>query len=332
MESKRMLFLNVGWMIRYTGPASDDPTIGNFGYLAGRTHGHESYNYTDQNGWMFGHHPSGSGTNLEKLGAPTGAKSVDHIDVVWFSKHPKSDRAVIVGWYLDATVYRAFQTPQHAGANALEGEPIGFKVKARSADCTLLEVKDRLFPIPGAKQVKGGYGQNVNWYGTDDSFRKTVSSYIENWLIFRAGRIETQEAASPHNKDSELRRLVETTAIQAAIAFYESPAGGSRTVTSVEMEFKGWDLEAQADSDTLLVEVKGLGGSTAIVELTPNEYAQMQRHKVLWVLFVVTDCLSTSPRAIEVRYDELGNCWKTLEGQLIVVTQKIGAVVDVGAI
>jgi Domain of unknown function (DUF3883) len=60
------------------------------------------------------------------------------------------------------------------------------------------------------------------------------------------------------------------------------PGRGSRTVKSVEMEYKGWDLEAQGGSDTLLVEVKGLCGSTAIIELTPNEYAQMQRHKLLW--------------------------------------------------
>jgi hypothetical protein len=245
MNSNRMLFLNVGWMIRYSGLTSDDPTIGNFGYLADRTHGHESYNYTDQSGWMFGNHPSGSATNLEKLGAPPGAKSVDHIDVVWFSKHPKSDRAVIIGWYLDATVYRNFQTPQHEKANTFEGEPIGFKVKARASSCTLLPVGDRLFPIPGGAKIKGGYGQNVNWYGTDDFFRNAVSSYIDNWLLYRAGPVESKKASAPRNNDSELRRLVETTAIQVATAFYQSPAGGSRTVKSVEMEYKGWDLEAR---------------------------------------------------------------------------------------
>jgi hypothetical protein len=328
-DHNKMLFLNVGWMTRYQGPSLDDPTIGGFGFLADRTHGHECYNFTDQAGFLFGNHPSGSGTNLQKLGAPHGADSVSNIDVVWFSKHPNSNRAVIIGWYLNATVFSSFKTPAHNKAYRLEGEKIGYKVTARTTDCTLLPVEDRLFPIPGGAKTKGGYGQNVNWYGTDDFFRSAVASYIDNWRTYRTPRTST--ATSPRNDDSERRRLVEAAAIATATAYYESPSGGSRSVLSVEMQYKGWDLEAKGAHDTLLVEVKGLAGSAAVIELTPNEYSQMQAYSSDWILFIVTNCLTPSPVSIEARYDDHSDSWRTSSGQVVVVTPRIGAVINASA-
>lgn len=319
-----MLFLNVGWMIRYSGPDLDDPTIGAFGYLADRTHGHECYNFRDQSGFLFGNHPSSSGTNLQKLGADSGSDSIDNIDVVWFSKHPHTNRAVIIGWYLKATVFKSFQTPQHDGAFSFEGELIGYKVKALTADCTLLPVADRLFPIPGGAKHKGGYGQNVNWYGTDDFFLATVSSYIDNWLLYR----RPPPTKPARNNDSERRRLVEQAAISAAIDFYESPSGGTRTVESVEMQYKGWDLEACGPDDTLLIEVKGLAGSAAVIELTPNEFSQMQENQLHWVLFIVTNCLTPAQLATEVRYDLHTGEWLTDKGSPVLITPKTGAVIE----
>ena len=248
--------------------------------------------------------------------------------MVWFSKHPDSDRAVIIGWYLNATVFRSFQTPSHDDAYRLEGEKIGYKVTARTTDCTLLPIGDRPFPIPGGAKTKGGYGQNVNWYGTDDFFRSAVSSYIENWLTYRSPPPKQAAGAPPWNNDSEQRRLVEAAAIAAATAHYESPSGGSRSVISVEMQYKGWDLEAKGTLDTLLVEVKGLAGAEAVIELTPNEYAQMQAHTSDWVLFVVTNCLTPSQTSIEVRYDARNGAWSTPSGQVILITPKTGAIID----
>jgi len=329
---RRMLFLNVGWMIHYSGPAADDPTIGAFGYLADRTHGHECYNFKDQSGFLFGNHPSGSGTSLQKLGGANGSDSIDNVDVVWFSKHPHTNRAVIVGWYLKATVFKSFQTPQHDGAFSFEGDLIGYKVKARTTDCTLLPVADRLFPIPGGAKNKGGYGQNVNWYGTNEFFRTTVASYIDNWLLYRRPPTPPSTNKPARSSDSERRRLVEQAAIMAAADFYESPIGGSRTVQSVEMQYKGWDLEALGPNETLLVEVKGLAGSVAVIELTPNEFSQMQKNQLCWVLFIVTNCLTPAQLATEVRYDLHTDQWLTAGGTAVLITPKTGAVIEAALI
>src|ERR1035437_9521448 len=109
-----MLFLNIAWMNFYDGPRKDDPTRGTFRWLLedlNRHHGHECYNFTNQNGLCRGCHPGSKGTNIDKLGGKAGAQSIDHVLIVWFSRDPRIDKAVIVGWYQDATIYRKFQEP-----------------------------------------------------------------------------------------------------------------------------------------------------------------------------------------------------------------------------
>ncbi len=56
-----ILFLNMGWMNAYAGPDGDDPTRGNFGWLKAdrsRVHGHECYNFANENQQCWGNHPS----------------------------------------------------------------------------------------------------------------------------------------------------------------------------------------------------------------------------------------------------------------------------------
>src|SRR6267154_5239905 len=94
-----ILFLNVGWMNDYKGPAANDPTKGNFGWLKAdktRLHGHECYNFANQNGRCWGSHPTGGGTNIDKVGGQPGAESVNNVLVIWFSRDPRINKAVIV--------------------------------------------------------------------------------------------------------------------------------------------------------------------------------------------------------------------------------------------
>jgi hypothetical protein len=121
--------------------------------------------------------------------------------------------------------------------------------------------------------------------------------------------------------------MVEDTAIRIAFEFYGSPAGGNRTVKSVELEAKGWDLEAKGPSDELLVEVKGLSCGIPVAELTPNEYAKMRQHKGPWVLFIVTDCLSGKPQHYEFRYMHDADRWETATGKVLNVAEKVAAIV-----
>jgi len=329
--SKRpaILFLNVGWMIRYAGPSPDDPTRGNFKWLnAGRrSHGHECYNFADRGGRCFGCHPGDVGTNIEKLGGIASADSVGNVLVIWFSKDPRTNKAVIVGWYHSATVYRKVRFPKAGEGHKLKGDPIWYKATADATDCTCLDLPQRTFAIPSRSQESGGYGQNPNWYGLGEDFLDLVWKYIQNHGV-KQGAGRSKGGRPPfRNSDHEKRRMVEDTAIRAAFEFYGSPAGGNRTVKSVELEAKGWDLEAKGPLDELLVEVKGLGGGIAVAELTPNEYAKMRQHKGLWVLFIVTDCLSEKPQHYEFRYMRDSDRWETATGMVLTIAEKVAAMV-----
>lgn len=316
-------------MARYAGPSPDDPTRGNFKWLnaGGRAHGHECYNFADRRGRYFGSHPGDVGTNIEKLGGKPGAECVGNVLVVWFSKDPRTDKAVIVGWYRNATVYRKVHAPKAGEGHKLNGDVIWYKATAAEADCTCLDVPQRTFPIPSRSQRPGGYGQNPNWYGLGETFLDSVWLYVQQNGI-RLGSGRHKGTGHPfRNTDHAKRRMVEDTAIRVAFEFYESPAGGSRTVKSVELEAKGWDLEAKGSMDELLVEVKGLSGEVPIAELTPNEYAKMRQHKGFWVLFVVTHCLSRKPRTYQFRYMHDANRWETDCGKILVIEEKVAAIV-----
>ena len=322
-----MLFLNVGWMKHYTGENVDDRTLGNHKFLKDHDFGDEAYNFVDVNGRCYGSHPSSRGTNLHKLGGPRGAESLNSVDVIWFSKNPDTRSACIVGWYRNATVYSKMQEPLTGEGNRLNGKAIRFKVKARHSDCTLLEIYERSFPVLDRKD--GGYGQNVNWYGKDEFFRGTVERYLGD-RESKVKLLPSERFFKPsRNPDLAQRQLIEAIAIEAATTFYASVEGGARRVRSVERENKGWDLEASGEVDTLYVEVKGLSGSSATVELTPNEYEKMQRYKLTWQLFIVTNCLSEHRRKLIIRYDVATASWRTAEERPVVVIPRPGAVIRV---
>ena len=331
MKRPQILFLNIGWMKRYAGPAPDDPTRGNFGWLkqdVTRRHGHECCNFIPASGRCWGNHSGGVGTDIKKLGAQRGARSVEGVLVVWFARDPRADKAVIVGWYENATVYPQFQEPVNGKGHYLGKDRIWYKATARADDCLLLPVNDRSFSIPSCGEIDGGYGRSPNWYGLGDEFLDNVWGYIRS---VRAGKGRNPKATAipPRNDDHELRRQVEETAIRIATEFFESPVGGSRSVESVELQAKGWDLEAKGDDGILLVEVKGLSGSIPVAELTPNEYAKMKKYRKHWVMFIVTDCLAKPPKIYDFRYMHDANRWETSEGHILDVLPKTGAIVKV---
>ncbi len=70
--------------------------------------------------------------------------------------------------------------------------------------------------------------------------------------------------------------LVEKAAIQTVRAFYEQ---AGYAVDDVQKDNMGWDLEARNENDELFIEVKGLSGEQLVVEVTPNEYKMLRRHR-----------------------------------------------------
>ena len=103
----------------------------------------------------------------------------------------------------------------------------------------------------------------------------------------------------PERKSPEVRRLqpdseVEATAMQVAME-YEKEKG--RQVHDVHEKNFGYDLTSlDSNSGELrLIEVKGLGGSTGSILLTPNEKRVAEDRRDCYWLYVVTDC-KTDPK------------------------------------
>ncbi len=69
-------------------------------------------------------------------------------------------------------------------------------------------------------------------------------------------------------------------------------------VDSVEEDNLGWDLDAVSGKRKLKLEVKGLSGSQIAVDLTPNKYAAMHKHRDSYRVCVVTGAFAAPCLAI----------------------------------
>jgi hypothetical protein len=98
----------------------------------------------------------------------------------------------------------------------------------------------------------------------------------------------------PEREKPEVRRLrpdAETEAIAMRVAMeYERAAG--RAVADVHEQNLGYDLTSldTQSGELRLIEVKGLGGSTGTIGLTPNEKRVAEDRRDCYWLYVVTDC------------------------------------------
>ena len=286
-------------MVKYSGPSSNDPTLGNFGYLKTGTVGHEAWNFKPHRGKVYGYVPRSAQIRIERLGSARSDDQLQGVTVVWLARNPRDKRTYIVGWYRNATVHRDANSISLARGKSFR---VGYQIEAPAGSATLLAPDARIFPIPTAKEP-GNLGQSPVWYGKDDKFRAAVRAYISD------GKLpSTRKGTSPKQLDPELRTKIEKAAVAHATRHYTSKAGGSRTVESVEALARGWDLEATAfDGSVLKVEVKGLSGRDVLVEVTPNEYAHMisAEHRSDYIIYIVTEALEKSARAHVFRYDAL---------------------------
>lgn len=322
--SSPIVFVNVGWMIHYYGPSAADPTLGGHGHLKTSNVGHEAWNFRPYRGQLLGYVPRSATINLTRLGGRRDSKSVTGITVVWMAKSPRDKKNYIVGWYTNATIYCDNEHLRVARGGDVS---VGYQIAAKPDGAKLLAVDARVFQIPTAKE-KGNLGQSPLWYGRDDVFRERVRTYIEDESVMVRLR---KTGKSPRQQDVELRRKIEQAAINHAIAHYTSPEGGNRTVKSVEVEGKGWDLEAtSADGDVLYIEVKGLSGSEVVVELTPNEYARMKSDRTQYVVYILSSALEKSRAAHVFRFDAEQSSrsnlvWEADDGRILVIEERVAA-------
>lgn len=320
-----IIYFNIGWMKHYAGTDPDDPTRGNMGFLKENKHGAEAFNFLPtQDGKLRGYRAGHANQlNISRLGSPAGADRMEGVLVIWMARDPGTKRALVVGWYEDATVY-AQARPQ---PRLLDGETWPYSVETSASKGHLLPPGTRTFLIQSSRTSEGGFGMSPTWYGTD-AVNARVWAYVRSVKAGIARRTAKPPIKKPPiNTDPELRRKVEKAAINHATAFYESAEGGAYDVASVEPFGVGWDLEATNDEGRLLIEVKGLQGPDLVCELTPNEYEKMlmPENRDKYVIYVVNSALSETPIASVFQRNQAGT-WETSDGRCLKMTPKTGAV------
>lgn len=152
-----------------------------------REHGycHEMFNFRPDNGEFRGFvEPKGS-IRIDRLDkqAHSSDEYIENVTVVWVSSSPQG-RTYIIGWYLNAIIYRREIEPAADTQRIFQGNKIFFNVKAKIKGCVLLPLSERTTSVPTGK---GGIGQSNMWYADDQQnpdhkkYREATISLIRTY-------------------------------------------------------------------------------------------------------------------------------------------------------
>jgi hypothetical protein len=319
---EKIVFLNIGWMKNYKG-FSGDKITGGGSFVAQKGYGHEIYNFLQEKGKIFGYVQPVIPHNtikIERIGAEPKDNFINNVLTVWVSKSP-SGGVYIIGWYKNATIFRNIQKPSSKTNRKYKGEIFGYYVIAKQSNCTLLPLDNRTFQIP---RGKGGMGQSNVWYADDEDhvvFKNSVFAYIKNGKSPNLSK-KSSKNGTPRQPDPIKKQKVEESAIKETIKHYEQLG---YTVNSVEKDNIGWDLEATFGKKKILIEVKGLSQSQIVVELTPNEYKNMKRHKDIYRVAVLTDALKSNRELHIFSYSPENKQWEDEKGRALDVEERVSA-------
>ena len=308
-----LLFCNTAWMKHYQGLRGDIPKGGG-SYVVEHGTGSEIYNFAERKGSMRGYVQVTGTIHLERLGAAIDDEELKGVTVVWVAPSPLGN--VIVGYYDNATVFREIKKDPNFQDHDVN-------VIADAKHCHLIPVDMRTFEIPRGRD---GMGQSNIWYADNISskFIGDVRSYLKNpGRLLPARRPSRRKNPTRGRQSDPLKRLeVEKKAITAVIRYF-SRLG--YTVTSYEKDNLGWDLQASLNTDKYLrLEVKGLSGSFSAVELTPNEFENMQTHASTYRVCVVSNALR-KPNVAVFSYSPEQRKWEDNNVNALVIHKIIGA-------
>ncbi|NLC41723.1 MAG: DUF3883 domain-containing protein [Erysipelothrix sp.] len=315
---KKMVFCHIGWMERYEGLSENGDTISGGGsFIDEHGYGHEIFNFKNIGGKVYGYVQPRGANDLTRLGANKDATYINDVLIVFTARH-ESGGTYIVGWHDNAKFYRNNQVNTLA-EREFKGEHLDYYSVADAANTTLLSVDER-FSFPAIPRGTEGMGQSNVWYadkpkGVD--FKKEVLSQIEKHVEKKKQRIPPVF----RQVDQEKKRLIEVTAINEVIKEYTLR---NFTVTSVEQENLGWDLEAEYKNIKLLIEVKGLSSDEVSIELTPNEYRSLQKHQDTYRICVVTNC-EKKPSVHVFLYSSELDKWISEDGYKLTIDEVVSA-------
>ena len=324
-----MIFLRVGRMEHYQGIVDGDDIRGGGAYVVEHGYGHEIFNFQQFQGLVYGyvqptrggHNRSGeAGINITRLGASASNESVAGVLAIWVATHPEGG-ACVVGWYRNATVFRNWQPPIPNLGREYAGQEFGYYVTAQSNDATRLPKDERVFSIP--QRGQGAFGRSNVWYADDPKehrdFRLKVLRYVETRKSPEVAPSGVQ--GIPRQPDVYLRQKVEQAAIAAVSSYY---ANLGYQVDSVARDNVGWDLNAIRGERKLKLEVKGLSGAEIVIQLTPNEYAMMQKHRDSYRVCIVSTAL-TEPRLEVFSYVPESSRWESSDRRVLSVELIVAA-------
>jgi hypothetical protein len=305
--SPPLLVCRTSWMVHYRGVTDKDTPTGGGAWVKEHGEGGEAFNFKPARNEYFGYvQPTGTGINIEKLGAAAGDKELNGVTVAWVATDPKEGGTRIVGWYRHATVFREFQAPIAMKGRELSGGKAP-RFLIRSKDAVLLDCHERTFRVP---RGKGGMGQSNVWY-PEAAAAARILKYIG---AGGRGSSTSKPRSVPRLADVEHRLRIERAAMTAAAKWF---AERGYAVEDVSMDRVGWDLEARRNRAHLKIEVKGtsLEKGEFVVEVTPNEYAKMtsNEHRNAYRLCVVANCDESPAVAVFAWSSETG-AWTTGDG------------------
>lgn len=295
----------------YRGLKTDTITGGG-AYVRMHGYGFEIFNFLPMQGLNYGFVQCKGKIRIERLGASDDADSIDNVLVVWVAKAPEGG-ARLIGWYNNATVFRNYLILNNSN-RTFKGREVEYNIKAREEDCHLLPIDERTFRIP--TNCMGGMGQSNVWYA-NEKFKELALQFINEHLQPKC----KQKEKRLNHIDPFRKKKIEERAIQLTISHYERMG---YQINSVEKDNVGWDLEAVQEGILLKLEVKGLSQGDLQVELTPNEYDKMNKHKNSYRICIVTNTLS-KPCLSVFSYSPDHDSWKDAKGVSLKIVEKTGA-------
>jgi hypothetical protein len=175
METKPILFCNIGWMKAYRGQVGQaDQIVGGGSHVEINEAGGEVCNFLPcDDGFVYGHVETIKGERdrqieISKLGAKSGAESLNNVDVVWTATEPQQGGRHVVGWYRDATLFRKRKKFDECPSDQHEADGIGnYRVVANAENVVLLDEENRrAFPLGHGGEW---FGQTPWWFTHDKS-------------------------------------------------------------------------------------------------------------------------------------------------------------------
>lgn len=304
----KVLFARVGFMKFYQGPKpGDEKPIGGGSYNTGKI-GHEAYNFLNIDGFLHGyfqpHMQSPYEINLGRIEQGFNGDKIDNVLVILFATNPVDSGQVVIGWYKNATVFKAFQTPKELP----QRENYNYNIKARTEDSVLLPISKRKFPvghnIEGTK--KGNPGQANAFYTLDTHGKKKDQNELENsWIDKTINFVEAYSGPKISSREDEIQEDLSTAEFSSGGQGFQSDIEVRLKIESCAMdrarnhyENKGYEVEDKSathpydlaikkNGQTRFVEVKGTQTTGETIILTKNEVDLSRNYGDKMSLFLV---------------------------------------------